>query len=113
MKDVSDAMQAFIDAYSEVEGEGYTTYYGAFNDAVQRFNYEMENPPEGILPIKFWIEQRIESIEDAIRRYQVAGIKYPPHWYHQFRILKTWHAFITKDEPNKISLPSEFDQVCL
>lgn len=41
-------------------------------------------PPLGLIPRKFWIEERIANISNAINRYLIANKPIPPEWIYEY-----------------------------
>lgn len=55
-----------------------------FTARVHRY---LEKPPIGLMPKKIWILQRINSIREAIDRYQEVNYKIPIEWIDEYNEL--------------------------
>ena len=50
---------------------------------------EVIKPPLGIIPRMIWLEQRYNDLEDAIKRYIIAGRNVPTEWYKELYEIHT------------------------
>jgi len=49
---------------------------------------EYIKPPLGIIPRKFWLEQRLTNLDEAIERYNEAQKEVPQGWYAERNDIK-------------------------
>lgn len=81
-KNATGKYPVFIGSKSDVE------LYNIALSEIKNENFNNKKPPIGLMPHKFWVEERIQNILDAIDRYIQADMKIPIEWIEEYNKLK-------------------------